>query len=455
MEKKIVVIGGGPGGYSAAIKAAQLGAQVTLAEPCSMGGTCLNVGCIPTKALLHSCEFYHKIKSGAVPGVKANAVIDWVEMQNYKEALIGQLTGGVSALLRHNGVQLLEEKAFPLPGGKVKIGSAELAADAVILATGSVSVKPNFPGAETKGVIDSAEALALGEIPKSLVIVGGGVIGVEFATLFSRLGTQVTVLEILSEILPTFDAEATDCLHEKLESDGVKIYTEALLTSVAKSPSGLTACFKQKDAEHRLETDYVLVAAGRRPNTDELGLDPLGVKTVKGAVEVDRNFRTNLPGLYAVGDCNGENMLAHAAIAQGITAAGHIMGDSIRYNPKIVPRCCYSSPEIAAVGMTEKQVKDSGLEYSVGLFNLSGNGKAQIDGGGGFVKIIADKLLGEILGVHIIGPSATEMIGEAAVCMSMEGTVEDIYSTIHSHPTVSEAIGEAAMSVFGKPLHGV
>ena len=456
MGKRIVVIGGGPGGYVAAIRAAQMGAQVTLAEHREIGGVCLNAGCIPTKALLHIGEFYHRIKSGAVAGVKAGAAIDWPDAQRHKEKIIGRLKGGVNALLSHNGVRVLREKAFPVKGGKVKIGSREIEADAVILATGSVATKLNFPGADLPGVIDSDAALSLDEIPKSIIIVGGGVIGVEFATLFNWLRTQVTILEMLPDILPMFDAEISSCLHEKLKADGVRIHAGAKLTGVSKEPAGLTACFEQGGASQWVTADYVLVAVGRSPNTAGLGLKELGVKSANGAIKTDDCFRTNLPGLYAVGDCNGMNMLAHAAMAQGVAAARHIMGAPVHYNPKIVPGCVYSSPEIAAVGMTEKQAVDAGMEYSAGIFSLGNNGKSLIDdAGGGFVKIIADKRLGEVLGVHIIGSRATEMIGEAALCMSMEGTVEDISNTIHAHPTVGEAIGEAAMSVFGKPLHGV
>ena len=456
MSKKIVVIGGGPGGYVAAIKAAQAGAQVTLAEHKELGGTCLNVGCIPTKALLHIGEFYHRIKSGSVAGVKADAVIDWPDAQRYKGKIVGQLKGGVNSLLRHNGVRTLNEKAFPVMGRKVKIGSEEIEADAIILATGSVITELNFPGADLPEVINSDAALSIKKLPKSIIIVGGGVIGMEFATLFNQLGTQVTVLEMLPEILPMFDAEISSYLREKLEADGVRIHTSAKLTSVSKKTSGLTVCFNQGGAEHKTISEYVLVAVGRRPNTVGLGLEKLGVKLVKSAIETDEYFRTNSPGIYAIGDCNGKNMLAHAAMAQGIAAVEHIMGAPVHYNPKTVPGCVYSSPEVAAVGMTEKQAADAGMDYSVGLFSLANNGKSLIDDAGrGFVKIIADKKFGEVLGVHIIGSRATEMIGEAALCMNMEGTVEDIANSIHAHPTVSEAMGEAAMAVLGKPLHGV
>jgi len=457
MGKKIVIIGGGPGGYTAAIRAAQLGAEVTLAEARDIGGTCLNVGCIPTKALLHTSEFYYKLKTNAVAGVSAEGItFDWQAAQSRKEQVVGRLAAGVGALLRHNGVRVLQDKALPMPDGHVKIGSEIIAADAVILATGSVSAELNFPGNDLPGVIGSAGALSLGETPGTIVIVGGGVIGIEFATLFSQLGAKVTLLEMLPQILPPMDPDVSAFLREMLENGGVDIHTGAALKNVAKAQSGFTACFDENGAVQTVHADAVLIAIGRKPNTTGLGLDELGVRLNKGAVMVDECFRTNMPNLYAVGDCNGLNMLAHAAMAQGVAAAGHIMGVPKRYNPKTIPSCVYSYPEIAAVGLTEKQARDAGMDYSVGIFDLGGNGKSLIDGaGGGFVKIIADKTLGEVLGVHIIGLRATELISEAALCMNMEGTVEDIVNSVHAHPTVSEAIVEAAMSVFGKPIHGI
>ncbi|SHI14415.1 dihydrolipoamide dehydrogenase [Sporobacter termitidis DSM 10068] len=457
MGKRIVVIGGGPGGYAAAIKAAQLGAQVTLAEAAQVGGTCLNVGCIPTKALLHTGEFYRKVAMNAVAGVKTvGAFLDWPAVQQHKEKIVGKLTGGVAALLRHNGVKVISESASLLPDRKVRIGNEILETDAVILATGSVNTDLRFPGSDLYGVIDSTKALSLDEVPKSMVIVGGGVIGVEFATLFNAVGTKVSIIELLPEILPPVDVEIAGFLHETLMENGVQLYTGAKLTGVEKSEDVLTVGFEQNGETRQVTAEKVLVAVGRRPRTAGLGLEALGIKLTRGAIDVDDYFRTNAPAVYAVGDCNGRIMLAHAAMAQGVAAAEHIMGAKPHYDPKIVPSCVYSSPEIACVGMTEKQAKESGIDYSVGSFNLGGNGKSLIDdAGGGYIKIIADKTLGEVLGIHMIGSRVTEIIAEAALCMNMEGTVEDIVNTVHAHPTVSEAVCEAAMSVFGKSIHGV
>lgn len=451
---KIVIIGGGPGGYAAAIKAAQLGAEVTLAEHAQVGGTCLNVGCIPTKALLHVGEFYRRVSKNTVAGVNiTGAELDWPAAQSYKEAVVQRLTGGVSALLRHNGVTIINEKATLVSGGKVKIADKTFETDAVILATGSVNTALKFPGCDLPGVIDSTGALSLEKTPKSIVIVGGGVIGVEFAALYGALGAKVTIIELTPEILPSLDYELAALLREALTQNGVDVFTGAALTEIKKTAGRLSVSFNADGETKSVTVEKALVAVGRKPDTS--AIDDAGVKIERGAVCVDEYFRTTVPGVYAVGDCIGHAMLAHAAMAQGIAAAEHAMGVKSRYNPKVIPSCVYSSPELAAVGMNEKQVKDSGIEYAIGRFDLSGNGRAVIDGTPGCIKIIADKKLGEILGVHILGPYATEMIAEAAICMSMEGTVEDIVNTIHAHPTVSEAVCEAAMSVFGKPIHGI
>jgi dihydrolipoamide dehydrogenase len=454
MGKKIIVIGGGPGGYAAAIKAAQLGAEVTLAESVHIGGTCLNVGCIPTKALLHVGEFYSNAVGNSIAGVKiAEASLDWPAALGHKDAIVGQLVGGVNALLRFNGVTVHGEEAVPLSGQRVKIGDKTLHADAVILATGSVGARLKFPGAELPGIIDSADALSLASVPDSMVIVGGGVIGVEFAALYGSLGAKITIIEALPEILPLVDGETAEIMRESLVQSGAAVFTGAKLTCAEQSGGGLSVSFETGGETRSVWAEKLLVAVGRRPNT--ACLEQSGVKMTRGAVDVNAYYETSIPGLYAVGDCNGIAMLAHAAMAQGVAAAEHIMEKTPCCNMKVVPSCVYGAPEIASVGLTEKQVADSGVEYSVGRFSLTGNGKSLIDGRTGLIKIIADKKLGEILGVHMAGPHVTEIIAAATLCMSMEGTVEDIVNTIHAHPTVSEAVCEAAMSVFGKPIHGV
>ena len=342
-----------------------------------------------------------------------------------------------------------------LPDRKVKLGSETLEADAVILATGSVNADLRFPGADLPVLSTARKRSLLEKVPASMVIVGGGVIGMEFAALYSALGTKVTIVEMLPEILPTMDAEIAGFLHEKLTEEGVQVCTGAGLAGVEKANGGLNVSFKMEGRTRQVTAEKVMVAVGRRPRTADLGLEALGIRTARGAVIVDEYFQTSVPGVYAAGDCNALLMLAHTAMAQGRAVAEHCMGIKPHYNARVVPSCVYSLPEIACVGMTEKQVRESGIPYSVGRFSLNGNGKSLIDdAGGGLIKIVADKKLGEVLGVHMIGSRVTEMIAEAALCMSMEGAVEDIVNSIHAHPTVSEAVCEAAMSVFGKPIHG-
>ena len=448
MSKTLIVIGGGPGGYAAAIKAAQLGAQVILAESASLGGTCLNAGCVPTKSLLHTAVCYRRALTDAVPGIKTSGVeLDWPGAQSSKATVVKRLAGGVEALLRQNGVAVRNEKAVPLSGHSVKIGNETYAADAVILAVGSVNTPLVFPGAGLPCVFDSSRALSLERVPESMVIVGGGVIGLEFAALFSMLGSKITIIELTPNLLPLMDADISEYMQASLESDGVCIHTTARLTDVKNSPDGCLVSFNKAGETLTVPAETVLVAAGRQPNTVGQNLESIGVKITDGAVDTDECFRTNIDGLYAVGDCNGKAMLAHAATAQGETAAEHIMISGSHINNKIIPACVYTSPEIASAGLTEKQVQASGIEYGIGYFNLSGNAKAVIEGSHGFVKIIADKKYGEILGVHIVGPNATELIAGAALCMSMEGTIEDIVNTIHAHPTVSESLREAASAL--------
>jgi dihydrolipoamide dehydrogenase len=457
MGKKIIVVGGGPGGYVAAIRAAQLGAEVHLVEAEKLGGTCLNVGCIPTKALLHTADFYKTAAANSVAGVKVNSLeLDWPEALAHKEKIVSRLTNGVSALLRYNKVAVHPGRAKILPGLKVQVGGETLAGDAVVLATGSENASIRFPGCDLEGVIDSTGALNLQEPPKSLVIVGGGVIGIEFAALYGALGTEVTILEMMEEILPPVDRQISKFLHKHLERSGVRIFTKAKLTSVEKAGLQLRAEFEHAGEKKNAVADKVLVVVGRRPRTKGLGLEALGVKMERGAICVGDAFETNLPGLYAVGDCNAKLMLAHAASAQGKAAVEHIMGHKPSYHAGAIPSCIYCTPEISAVGMTEEQAKAAGVRYKVGLFDLNGNGKSLIEGkGGGMIKIIADSELGEVLGVHMIGPHVTDMIAEAALCMNLEGTVEDIAHSTHPHPTVSEAVEEAAMAVFGKAIHSI
>ncbi len=458
MPKKIIVIGGGPGGYVAAIRAAQLGAEVHLVENEHIGGTCLNVGCIPTKALLHAAELYHAITHGASQGIKAdNVTVDWPAVMARKRAVVTKLVRGVEGLLKANGVAVHRGTGALKDPRTVAISGdspAVLEADAVILATGSEPVRLSFPGADLPGVIDSTAALSLAAIPASIAIVGGGVIGVEFAALYRSFGAAVTVIEMLPQILPPVDGEIAALIRGHLAKQGVKFLTGARLGEVKKTAAGLAAVVAAGDQTQEIVAEQVLVAVGRRPRTAGLGLENAGIAAERGRIKVDANFMTNRSGVYAVGDVNGLIMLAHAASAQGIAAVEHALGHRSAYHAHTIPSCIYTSPEVAGVGLTEEAAKAQGVAYKTGIFPLAGNGKALIESGGtGQIKIISGAKHGEILGVHIFGPRATDLIAEAALALRLEATVDELVTTIHAHPTVSEAMGEAALAVAGAAIH--
>ncbi len=459
MAKKVIVVGGGPGGYVAAIRAAQLGAETHLVEKENLGGTCLNVGCIPTKALLHTAELYHAVKHGERIGLVGDSVqLDWKALMNRKNSVVRRLVGGVAGLLKANGVTVHKGTGQLISGEEVQIQGdkpATLRADAIILSTGSVPVKLNFPGADLPGVVDSTGVLSLDKLPASIAIIGGGVIGVEFAALYAALGSQVTVIELLPEILPGIDSELAANLKQSLSKKGVRFLNGAKLEAVSKTATGLSAHVALGNETKEIDAEIVLVAVGRRAYTEGAGLEAAGVKLERGKVVVDDHYRTNLPKVYAIGDCNGITMLAHAASHQGIAAAEHALGHAAAGHGKpIVPACVYTHPELAAVGLTEDKIKELGIAYKRGVFPLAGNGKSMIDEGeGGFVKILAGAKYGEILGVHMVGPRATEIIGEATLAMRLEATVDELVSTIHAHPTVSESLGEAALAVDNLAIH--
>jgi dihydrolipoamide dehydrogenase len=452
-----VIIGGGPAGYVGAIRAAQLGAQVQLVEGEAIGGTCLNVGCIPTKALLHTAHLFQELSAGSSGVVADNARLDWPVVLRNKQSVVRRLVQGVEGLLKANGVKVYKGTATLNADRSIEVGGAapqKLTADAVILAVGSEPVKLNFPGADLPGVIDSTAALSLPQPPRSLTIIGGGVIGVEFAALFRSFGSEVTVVEMLPEILPPVDGEIAAQVRKELSRKGVKFLTGARLTEVTGKAGALSAKVEVAGEVREIVSELVLVAVGRRPRTAGLGLEAAGIIAERGKISVDANFQTNVSGIYAVGDCNGQIMLAHAASAQAVAAVEHALGHKAAYFGDIIPACIYTDPEVASVGLTEEQARARGLQYKVGTFPLAGNGKALIESGGtGTVKIICGDKYGEILGVHIFGPRATDLIAEAALAIRLEATVDELISTIHAHPTVSEAMAEAALAVSGHAIH--
>jgi dihydrolipoamide dehydrogenase len=374
-----------------------------------------------------------------------------------KRAVTTRLVRGVEGLLKANGVAVHRGTGALKGPRAVEIGGdnpATLEADAVILATGSEPVRLGFPGADLPGVIDSTAALSLAAVPASLAIIGGGVIGVEFAAMYSAFGADVTVIEMLPEILPPVDGEIAALVRGHLAKQGVKFLTGARLGEVKKTPAGLACIVAAGDKTREITAEQVLVAVGRRPRTAGLGLENAGIAVERGRITVDANFMTDQSGIYAIGDVNGLTMLAHAASAQGIAAVEHALGHKTAYHANTIPACIYTSPEVAGVGLSEQAARAQGLAYKTGVFPLAGNGKALIESGGtGQVKILTGAKYGEILGVHIFGPRATDLIAEAALALRLEATVDELITTIHAHPTVSEAIGEAALAVAGAAIH--
>ena len=463
-QKTIIVIGGGPGGYVAAIRASQLGAKVTLVEREHIGGTCLNIGCIPTKCLLHSAELVSEIKDqGADIGVKVSGVeVDFPQVIAHKNAISKQLTQGVAGLLKQNKVTRVDgEASFTGPktlSVKKADGSVEeMTADAIIVATGSVNSQPPIPGLkENPNCIDSTGALGLEKLPKSMVVIGGGVIGLELACAYAAFGTKITVVEALDHMLPMLDGDLTKIGVAHMKKMGMEFNLECPVQAVEASPVGAKVVCKNKAGETvSFEAEKVLVAIGRRANTASLNLEAAGLNNDRGRIIVNDKMETSVPGVYAIGDCvMGYAQLAHTASAMGEVAAENICGMEAHYDEKTNPTCVYMEPEAASVGLTEEQCKAKGIDYKVGKFPLVANGKSLIiNGGEGLVKIIADAKYEEVLGMHIIGPRATDLIAEGALALRLEATVDELISTIHSHPTVSESVRECALNVQKRAIH--
>lgn len=462
--KEIIVIGGGPGGYVAAIRAAQLGAKVTVIEKEHLGGTCLNIGCIPTKCLLHSAELMEEIsKRGEEIGVEAQGVtLNFQKVMDHKNAVSKQLTNGIAGLLKLNKVQKIDGVAAFIGPKKIELTKPdgekkEMTADAIIVATGSVNVQPPIPGlAENKNCIDSTGALSLEKLPTSMVVIGAGVIGLELACAYAAFGTKITVVEAMDHVLPMLDGDLTKIGMTHMKKMGMEFHLECPVQSIENSALGAKVVCRDKSGKTvSFEAEKVLVAVGRKANTAVLQLDKGGIQHDRGRILVTDRMETNVPGVYAIGDCVfGKAQLAHTASAMGEVAAENIMGIDAEYNESTNPTCVYIEPEAASVGLTEEQCKTAGIDYKVGKFPMSANGKALIlNGGEGLVKIIAGTKYGEVLGMHIIGPRATDLIAEGALAIGLEATVDELIDTIHSHPTVTETMREAALQWNGRAIH--
>ena len=463
-KKSVIVIGGGPGGYVAAIRAAQLGAEVTVVEKQYLGGTCLNVGCIPTKCLLHSAELVEQIKTqGKDIGVEVEGVkVNFPQVIAHKNAISKQLTSGVAGLLKLNKVKKVDGTAKFTGEKQLEVTKADgsketMTADAIIVATGSVNAQPPIPGLkENPNCIDSTGALSLEKLPQTMVVIGGGVIGLELACAYAAFGTKITVVEAMDHMLPMLDGDLTKIGVAHMKKMGMDFHLECPVQSVESSPVGAKVVCKDKSGKTvTFEAEKVLVAIGRKANTAGLDLAAGKIDNDKGRILVNDKMETNVPGVYAIGDCVfGHAQLAHTASAMGEVASENICGLEAHYCEKTNPTCVYMEPEAASVGLTEEQCKAQGIAYKVGKFPMSANGKALIlNGGEGLVKIIAGAEYGEILGMHIIGPRATDLIAEGALAIEGEMTLDEIIDTIHSHPTVTETMREAALNAEKRAIH--
>ncbi|MDA0782301.1 MAG: dihydrolipoyl dehydrogenase [Rickettsiales bacterium] len=461
----LVVIGGGPGGYVAAIKASQLGMKVACVEKRgTLGGTCLNVGCIPSKALLNSSHLYEEATHNfANHGIKASGLsIDVKKMQKHKDDIVEGLTKGIEGLFAKNKVKYFVGTGEITAKGEVTVKPAKgksekITAKNILIATGSEVA--NLPGVEIDGkkIVSSDHAIHLTEVPKKMVVIGGGVIGLELGSVWRRLGAEVTVVEYLDKILPPMDGEVSKTFQKILEKQGINFKLGSKVTSAKASAKGVELNVepaKGGDAE-KLSADVVLVAIGRKPYTEGLGLKEVGVKLDdRGRIETDGHFKTNIDGIWAIGDVIAGPMLAHKAEEDGVAAVEIMAGQAGHVDYDLVPSVIYTHPEVAMIGKTEEQLKEAGVSYNKGKFPFMANSRARtVDEKDGFVKILADKETDEVLGVHIIGPQAGTLIGEASVAMTYRASSEDIARICHSHPDLNEAIKEAALDTFFKPIH--
>src|SRR3989449_5620073 len=450
----VVVIGGGPGGYVAALRAVQLGAKAAIVEKDRMGGTCLVRGCIPTKALLQSSELYTMARDGAAFGLVADNVgFDWSAAQKRKGAVVDQLVKGVEGLLKAGGVTSYKGSARLAGKGLVEVAGDQLQANDIVIATGSAVARIPLPGAEL--TIDSDQILELKEVPRRLAVIGGGVVGMEFAAMFAALGSKVTVLEMLPQVLAMVDADLVALYSKHLSKVGGEIHTDSKVSEVVKRNGALQVRFSTGGEGGAVDADQVLLAVGRTPYTHGLDAEKAGVKLDRGRVVVDDHLRTSAEGVWAIGDVIGGGMVAHRPPYESGCAGEDIAGNGDRVpDYHAAPNCVYTDPEIAHVGLGEKEAKEKGISVSVGRFPFAASGRAltlgQTDG---FVKVIADAESGKLLGAHIIGPRATDLIAEATLAIQNGLTLEQIDLTIHAHPTLPESLMEAALAAQGRAIH--
>ncbi len=462
MEFDLVVIGAGPGGYTAAIRAAQLGMTTAIVEKGkTLGGTCLNVGCIPSKALLSSTELYHEAqKQFAVHGISTEGLsMDVGKMMKRKDGVVRKMSRGVDFLMNKNGIERVVGLGRIAGPDEVEVtgdaGRQRLKAKRILIATGSRVAGLPFIEFDGETVLSSDDAIALGQAPESMAVIGGGAIGLELGSVWARLGTAVTVVELLPRIAATFDDDITQALQKLLQRQGLKFHLGSGVESVERTGGGIQLTAAKGDEKLVLEAEKVLVAVGRKPNTERLGTSEAGVELdERGCIKTDAEWQTSVPGIYAIGDVVAGPMLAHKAEQEAIAAVERMAGKPGSVNYDVIPSVIYTAPELAAVGLTEAEAKANGNEIAVGTFPFQANGRAVAGGhADGLAKVIADKAAGRVLGAQILSANASELIAEAVLLMELGGNAEDLARTIHAHPTMSEGLREAAHIAIGEPLH--
>lgn len=460
IELDTVVIGSGPGGYVAAIRAAQLGQKVAIIERDYIGGTCLNVGCIPSKALINAGHVYHNAKNGSFFGVNTKDIsVDWSRTQDWKDnEVVSKLTSGVEMLLKKNKVEIIKGEAFLHDANSLRVITEESAQSYsfknAIIATGSRPIEiKGFPFGER--ILDSTGMLAIEEIPNELVVIGGGYIGSELAGVFANYGTKITILEGSPQIIPNFEKDMVRIVEKHFKDKGVEIVTNAMAQSAEVNGDRVTVTYNVGDEEKTVEADYVLVTVGRRPNTDEIGLDLAGIETdERGFIKVDKQGRTNIPNIFAIGDIVPGAALAHKASYEAKVAASAISGGKDEVDYVAMPAVCFTDPELASTGYTLEEAKEAGLDVKVSKFPLGGNGRAiSLNQTDGFIRLVTTKEDNIIVGGQIVGPGASDLIAELTLAVEAGMNAEDIALTIHSHPSVAEAVMDTAELALGTPIH--
>lgn len=447
----VIILGGGPGGYVAAIRAAQLGGKVLLIEKEHLGGVCLNKGCIPTKALLKCSGTYSAIKKSEMFGINVEGIsFDFKKMMRRKQEVVTTLVNGIKGLMKANGIEVIKGEGNIIDPTHVSVNDKKYETANIIIATGSKPFVPNIKGVTSGNVLDSDGLLSIDTLPSSMVIIGGGVIGLEFGILLSELGCKVTIIEMMEDILFMADDDMIVEARNILASHKIEIITSARVSEIKDD----VVIYEKGGQSISINCEKVLVASGRAPNIDMSQLDRLGINHERGKIATDERMKTNKEGIYAIGDVNGKYMLAHVASEEGIVAVENIFGHDKKISYKAVPQCIYLHPEFAWVGITEKEARNKGMDIEIGKFPMAANGKSLAEGDtSGFIKVIIDKKYKEIIGVHMVCAHATDMIAEAVLAMGLEATANEMINTIHPHPTVSEAVAESFNAALGRAIH--